>query len=286
MTENTVRLSLAEAAAQAEAELALSEESGEPDSSSDSEGQEPQGEQLTVETSEDRGLFDSIDDEQGQEDQLPQGESFEVTVDGETFQVDVDELRNGYMRQADYTRKTQELKDKQREADKSLTLMQMLEERPHETLRQLYQRINAGQPLDLGEKTTPPQADQTKSPQDIESLVEQRVAEMLQNDPRLVAIQQERAVAEINGIFSEIEKDYGVTLTDGDKQRVLQEAQAKNTTDLAFVFGGLYSQKLKAERQKELDKRNAQKVSPTSPSGRVDSHPTPAPPKKYDNYRS
>lgn len=42
--------------------------------------------------------FESVKDEQ-----------VEVTVNGETFKVPLAELRNGYMRQADYTRKTQAL---------------------------------------------------------------------------------------------------------------------------------------------------------------------------------
>lgn len=37
------------------------------------------------------------------------GEIFRVKIDGEEFEVTLDELLNGYSRQADYTRKTQEL---------------------------------------------------------------------------------------------------------------------------------------------------------------------------------
>ena len=37
------------------------------------------------------------------------GESYAVKVDGEEQQVSLSELQNGYQRQADYTRKTQEI---------------------------------------------------------------------------------------------------------------------------------------------------------------------------------
>lgn len=47
---------------------------------------------------EDRFDFDSIKDK-----------AVSVTVNGETFEVPLAELRNGYMRQADYTRKTQQI---------------------------------------------------------------------------------------------------------------------------------------------------------------------------------
>lgn len=51
-----------------------------------------------VEDATDEFDFDSIKDK-----------SVEVTVNGETFKVPLTELRNGYMRQADYTRKTQQV---------------------------------------------------------------------------------------------------------------------------------------------------------------------------------
>lgn len=286
MTEPTVRLSLRDAFDAADSELALSEESVEPDSSTESVEDPAQVEQLTVETPAESGLFDTLSEEEGLLEQPPQGDSYEVTVDGETFLVGIDDLRGGYMRQADYTRKTQELKELQREAEKAIALMRMLEERPAETLRKLYQRINAGQPLDFEDQISSHNVEQPKSPIDIEALVEARVAEALANDPRLVAVQQERALGEIYTIFSQIEEDYGVKLTDSDKQLVLEEAQKRQSTDLPFVFGALYSQKLQAERKREAEKRNAKAVSPTVATGRFDSHPIPAAPKKYTNFKS
>ena len=41
--------------------------------------------------------------------QEPTGEAYTVKVDGEERQVSLDELRDGYQSQSDYTRKTQEL---------------------------------------------------------------------------------------------------------------------------------------------------------------------------------
>ena len=42
-------------------------------------------------------------------EETPTGDVHTVKVDGQEQQVSLDELRNGYQRQADYTRKTQEL---------------------------------------------------------------------------------------------------------------------------------------------------------------------------------
>lgn len=47
-------------------------------------------------------------------------ELYEVKVNGQTFKVPLDELRNGYQRQQDYTKKTMEYSDYRRQADSEL----------------------------------------------------------------------------------------------------------------------------------------------------------------------
>jgi hypothetical protein len=289
MTTSTAGLSLQEAFAQAQDELSLSEEGLEADTSSPEPVETLEAEQPVVETSSDVGLFDDEDeDNEGQVEQ-PQGDSYEVTVDGEKLLVGLDELRSGYMRQADYTRKTQQLSELEREAEKAVALKQMLEERPQETLRKLYQRINAGQSLDFSGEMSPSNVQPKQESQDIEALVEARVAELLANDPRLVAVQQEQAFAQIESIFAGIEESYSVKLTDSDKQKVLEKSQETGNTDLEAVFGAMYAKRLAAERKRDADKANLRKVSSLKGEGRVDSFNPQTPssqPKKYDNFRS
>jgi hypothetical protein len=101
------------------------------------------------------------------------------------------------------------------------------------------------------------------------------------------AVQQDRALAQIEGIFSKIQEDYGVTLSNSDKQTVLERAQEAGTTDLEMIFGSLYAKKLKADRQRDLDKRNAKNVSPLRGEGAVvEFNPQTPPKRKYDNFRS
>lgn len=49
-------------------------------------------------------------DEEDSEDSDTDGEKYAVKVDGETFEVTLDELKSGYQRQSDYTREKQALK--------------------------------------------------------------------------------------------------------------------------------------------------------------------------------
>lgn len=56
-------------------------------------------------------------------------EMYDVKVGGQTFRVPLDELRNGYQRQQDYTRKTTEVSEYRRAADQEIsTYKQQLEQ--------------------------------------------------------------------------------------------------------------------------------------------------------------
>tara|TARA_S200000501_G_scaffold372664_1_gene418206 strand:- start:1888 stop:2895 length:1008 start_codon:yes stop_codon:yes gene_type:complete len=65
------------------------------------------------EESDERSEEDEVEDESEEEP-----ESFSIKVDGEDIQVTLDELKAGYSRQKDYTRKTQEVAEQRKEAEK------------------------------------------------------------------------------------------------------------------------------------------------------------------------
>ncbi len=58
------------------------------------------------------------------------GDTYTVKVDGEMQQVSLDELQNGYQRQADYTRKTQELASERERLAQGEAIVQALESDP------------------------------------------------------------------------------------------------------------------------------------------------------------
>ena len=69
-----------------------------------------------------------------------------LKVDGQEIEVPLSEALSGYQRQADYTRKTQELAEQQRAAQFGLTLQQALENNPAETLRILQSQYTQPEP--------------------------------------------------------------------------------------------------------------------------------------------
>jgi len=273
MTMETVGLSFQDAM-----NSALSEEEVATDIAPEPEIVEPVAEQPTVETEVKTGLLDSLT-EQPEELETESAELYEVN--GEM--ISLEQLRSGYMMQADYTQKTQEIANLQREAQDALDLKRLLVERPVETVRKLYQQISDGAPITGTDKaiTPTPSSKPQDAPEDIDALIDARVAEKLASDPRLVALQQDAALAEVNVIFTDIEEVYNVKLTDGDKEQVLRTAQALDTTDLRFVFGGL----LNKAQQKEKALANAKANATVNPTLAPDT-PRPEADVKYDSFGS
>ncbi len=56
----------------------------------------------------------------------PSGEAYTVKVDGEEQEVSLEELRDGYQRQSDYTRKTQELASERRRLQQAEAIVSSL----------------------------------------------------------------------------------------------------------------------------------------------------------------
>lgn len=100
------------------------------DNGDDSEA-EPQSEELEEETEE-----ESQDEAEEEPEEKPTTEEFEVSIKGEDgadtkIKVSKDELIKGYYRQADYTRKTQALAERENQAVELLT-------KEHEKIRSTY----------------------------------------------------------------------------------------------------------------------------------------------------
>ena len=72
------------------------------------------------------------------------GDSFTVKVDGREEQVSLNELQNGYQRQADYTRKTQELASERERLAQGEAIVQALEADPEGAITALAGSFGVG----------------------------------------------------------------------------------------------------------------------------------------------
>lgn len=74
----------------------------------------------------------------------PTGDMYTVKVDGEMQQVSLEELQNGYQRQADYTRKTQELATERERLAQGEAIVQALESDPQGAVSALADAFGVG----------------------------------------------------------------------------------------------------------------------------------------------
>lgn len=196
-----------------------------------------------------------------------------VVVEGSDEPIQVQELVNGYMRQADYTRKTQALAEQRKafvaESEATSKLMDALRENPAGTIASLAISVGLLTESDLSVDVISKINSTHKVPsrEDVEREVVARAQALVDADPRIQAAEDQKLMAEVEAGFKDIEATHGVTLSDRDKEAILQQAVEMGTMriDLAFLDLKARADALRAER-----KVAAQSAPQASAPGRSD----------------
>lgn len=99
-------------------------------------------EEDTEETEDDSEDAETDEDEQDDEDdEEPDSTTYQVRVDGEEIEVTLDELKAGYSRQRDYTRKTQEIAQQRRALEQEQQQAQQAQQQFMQLAQQAQQQI-------------------------------------------------------------------------------------------------------------------------------------------------
>jgi hypothetical protein len=179
-----------------------------------------------------------------------------LQVDGEEVQVPLQEALAGYQRQADYTRKTQELSEQKKQVQYASALQEALQNDPAATLQLLQQQYGLNvQPEE--EEWMDPAEKQFRS-------LEQRIA----------AFESEKALDELQKTIDKLQSKYG---EDFNPDEVVAKALATGSTDLEAIFKQVTfdkvyskasesSKKLADEQARVQAKRSATIVSTGSSS--------------------
>ena len=179
-----------------------------------------------------------------------------IQVNGEEVTVPLQEALAGYQRQADYTRKTQELSEQKKQVQYASALQEALQNDPAATLQLLQQQYGLDvQPEE--EEWMDPAEKQFRS-------LEQRIA----------AFEQSKAMDELQRTIESLQSKYG---EDFNPDEVVAKALATGSTDLEAVFKQVTfdkvyskasesSKKLADEQARVQAKRSATIVSTGSSS--------------------
>ncbi len=214
-----------------------------------------------VEAEEDDELFG---DEDAQAPTPPPDiSSMTFSLPGLDTPVSFQELKDGYLRNADYTRKTQQVADQRKQADKALKLWDAITADPVAVARQMA--VQAGL---LAEDAAPiknVEFSPIKTAEEVEAEVAKRVQEELSKHPAVIEATTLQAQAQIEQEFAQLEQAHGVTLGPKSRRAILQRSLAEGVTNLDLVFKGLLAEK--AARQKAAEQ--VKQAAPTKPSSRT-----------------
>ena len=161
---------------------------------------------------------DEQDEEADDQDSEPAAETISVQVGGETIEVSRDELVKGYMRTADYTRKTQLLAAERANLSDAEAIRQALERNPRQTLEVLARHYGL---MDVGDdeyETTQPSPEQVQ------------LANLMQWQEQVLASQREAVVdatlARLHSTYGEFDDEalfsYAVLHKIGDLEAALR----------------------------------------------------------------
>lgn len=173
--------------------------------------EEPSAEDVTVDNGEPEEGSEIVEE--------PTDDKVHIEGFGDFTVDELKEFRNGYLRQSDYTRKTQELARQREEAQDALELYNYLRDNP--------QMVEALMNMDNGANT---QTIQRATPENA----------MMQQ------ILHTQKAMEIEMRLNELKSKYG---NDIDEVTLFQKANQMKTDDLEFVYKALQYDNLLAEKQ-------------------------------------
>jgi|TARA_R110000751_G_scaffold22310_7_gene62977 hypothetical protein len=191
----------------------------------------------------------------------PSGETYAVKVDGENQEVSLEELRDGYQRQSDYTRKTQDLAAERKRLQQAEAIVSSLETDPDGTLTALADAfgVQMQTPVNQGsnESYNPDWEDTQPDP------TEQRIAHLETQIAQQNRVQRrQQTEKQVEGL----KEQYG----DFDSQELYQHALTHKIGNLEAAlthmrYGDVAEKanKLEKEQERTEAKRDANVVEPT-----------------------
>ena len=198
--------------------------------------------------------------------EVPEEPGYTVKIDGEEQQVSLEELQNGYQRQADYTRKTQEIAAERERLLQAEAIVSALEKDPVGTLDTLARSFNVNTPANTQNENLEYEQDPT----------ERKLVEL---ENKIAAQEQVQRVQKIEREVSTLQEKYG----EFDRQELLNHALKNGIPNLEAAYTHMRfnevkttADKLSQEQEITNKKREAAVVTPGG-STQTGTAPEPTP---------
>ena len=244
----------AEPAVDAEADLFLAEDA------SDEAGDQPDVAKTADESDELMDeLLESANETEAEELAPAADLSTEIEVDlgNGTTRVTIEELKNGYLRQADYTRKTQEVAAQRSDLDDARAFHDAFMNDPVEFARALAVRAEL---LDPNTPVKDTGAIKAQSAEQFEAAVQAEVDARLSSHPQVVEATKASAKAQVHAEFDRIGEAHNMQISADVRQSIIDEAVRRGVGDLELVFEA----RLARARERAADKKRASTSRPSA----------------------
>lgn len=171
-----------------------------------------------------------------------------VVIDGEELEVPLKEAVSGYQRQADYTRKTQQLAEERKSVQFAKAIQEALDNDPKATVELLKQHYGI--------------QEQDPFAEDDDLYMDPMEKQYKQLENRLRSFEEQQALNELERTINGLQQKYG---DDFDSDEVVSRALALGTTDLEGVYKQMAFDKLyqRQQAERELQARKAQQEQKT-----------------------
>jgi hypothetical protein len=200
---------------------------------------------------------------------------YAVTVQGEEQQVTLEELRGGYMRQSDYTKKTQGLSQREKELANAEAVWTALERNPERTIEILMDQFGLSPQQAAAAASAPeqePYGGHEDTPPD-------PMASRLEHiEQHLAQIRQRDMQSQIDAEFQALEAEHGQI----DRQALLNHTVKRGLPDLAAGYRDMNFDTARQTAVRVDAKREAQVVQD---GGTVAPKSVSAPPQKQLSLR-
>lgn len=225
------------------------------------------------------------DDESDEEEQEPQLKTVKVKVDGEEIDVTLDELKSGYSRTKDYTKKTQELANQRKAFEAEASAIREEREVYGQLLNQMQQQIQASQgqepDWDMLRQTDPieyslqwaewsrKQTQRQAVEQEQQRLQQTQMNEFMQQQQQRLAKEQEALLAVLpDWKNTEVkQREKGLVIEQG-KKLGFTEQELKSATDHRAIVALYKAAKYDALMAKKNDLKPVQKSKMLKPGSK------------------
>lgn len=247
------------------------------DAEDSDEQTEPSDDEASSEQADDTFDFEDIEEDEVEPAESPIDLNAKVEVEGHG-ELTIEQLRNGYMMQADYTRSKQALKAERdawaQEQETAVRIIESLQEDPVGLAAYLAVETGLLTEQDLQGRNVDNLREQVRIPkrEEMEAEIERQVAERLQSHPEIQQAKVQAVRAEIEREFQQIEQSVGKPLSEKARIKVIEYAAAHNLDDLTVAFDALSA----ASARKRAQSAKLKAAAPDRPGTRGPTEDKPA----------